>query len=142
MKNCLFPGSFDPPTLGHMDLIRRLSALYDTVYVAVLVNPKKSSMFSPEERVGMLRSCCETFDNVRVLFSDGLTADLADRLKVNVLARGVRDASDFGYEKEMAGINARLCPGLETVLLCAAPELEVVSSGTVRELIGILQDVM
>ncbi len=141
MKNCLFPGSFDPPTLGHLDLIGRLSGLFDTVYVAVLVNPKKSCMFSPGERVEMLTACCAVYGNVQVLSSEGLTADLASGLKVSALARGVRNPEDFSYEKEMAAVNAMLCPGLETVLLFAAPGLESVSSSIVRELIGFGRDV-
>ncbi len=135
MSKILFPGSFDPPTLGHTDLIRRAAALFDEVVVAVLVNIHKAGRFTIPERVRMLEACCKDIPNVRVLSYEGLLVDLAGKENVTAILRGVRSAADFDYERAMAAVNGMLCPGLETVMFLCSPGLEGVSSSTVRELL-------
>lgn len=133
-KGCLYPGSFDPPTLGHMDLIRRAAAVFDEVVVGVLHNPDKRGAFSAEERVEMLEKCCAGMRNVRVVAFGGLTAELARQLKIRVLVRGVRGVADLENETAQARINGRLNPGLETVFFPADPEKTEISSSFVRQL--------
>ena len=135
MNRVLFPGSFDPPTLGHIDLIRRAASIYDEVIVAVLVNIHKAGRYPMDRRVRMLEACCAGMRNVRAIGYDGLTVDLARSLDIRVILRGVRSAADFEYERGMAAANGMLYPGLETIMMLCSPGLEGISSSTVRELL-------
>ncbi len=135
VSTVLFPGSFNPPTLGHIDLIRRASALYDQVIVAVLVNINKASLFTLEERVAMLEKCCAGFTNVRIISHHGLLVDLANSLNIKAVLRGVRTLVDFEYERNMASANRVMCPDIETLMLPSSPGLEGISSSVVRELL-------
>lgn len=130
----LYPGSFDPVTCGHVDLIRRAAGLFDEVVVAVLHNPAKRAAFTPEERVDMLRRVLTGLPNVRVASHGGLTADFAREIGAGALLRGVRTIGDFQSEQSMAELNERLCPGLETLCLFASPAYASVSSSAVREI--------
>ena len=131
---CLYPGSFDPVTLGHMDIIRRAARLFEKVVVGVLINPGKTGAFSYEERVLLLRKACLGLENVEIVSFSGLTADLCRRMGIHVLLRGLRGSADLEGELRMAKINALLEPGLETVYLGASSGMEAVSSSLVREI--------
>ena len=131
---CLYPGSFDPVTNGHLSLIRRASERFGKVYVAVMRNPAKQGAFTVEERLQLLNSVCSPFENVTVLASEGLTSALAARLNATVLLRGLRGAQDLESELMMARVNRRLNPALETVFLGPEEGCESVSSSLVREL--------
>ena len=131
---CLFPGSFDPPTVGHMDLIARASALFDEVIVGVFYNPDKQGTFSAEERVALLEKACRNMENVRVVSDSGLLAEWTRKNNVRFVLRGVRNAQDLASESEMAEINGLLDPGLETVFLPAGQGMSHVSSSIVRQL--------
>jgi pantetheine-phosphate adenylyltransferase len=129
----VYPGSFDPPTKGHEDLIRRSLALADQVVVAVAVNVSKEPLFPVEDRLAMLRSAVG--DDPRVAFRSftGLLADFARRAGASMVVRGLRAVSDFEYEFQMALMNRRLQPALETVFLVPALDLTYLSSSLVRE---------
>ena len=129
----LYPGSFDPPTRGHEDLIRRSLQLADQVVVAVAVNATKQPLFSVPERLEMLRQTVGTEPRIRFDAFEGLVAEYARRLGAAVLVRGLRAVGDFEYEFQMALMNRQLNPGLETVFLVPAQGLSYISSSLVRE---------
>ena len=136
MSIAIYPGSFDPVHLGHLDVIRRAAACFDKVIVCVMVNAeKKAHMFTAEERVALLRASVAELDNVEVDAFDGLLAAYAVSKGANVLVKGVRNATDFDQEYQMAAINRGICPGLETVLLPSSPACQHFSSTMVREMI-------
>ena len=117
MSIAIYPGSFDPVTLGHLNIIKRASACFDKVIVCTMVNSKKSGMFTAEERLDMLRRTTARFPNVEVDASDELLANYARRKGATVLVKGLRAVSDFESEVQMAMINSKLNPNLETVFL-------------------------
>lgn len=129
----LYPGSFDPPTRGHEDLIRRSLLLADRVIVAVAVNAVKQPLFTPEERLDMLRLTIGTEPRITFESFEGLVADYAKRVGAGILVRGLRAVGDFDYEFQMALMNRQLNPGLETVFLVPAQGLSYISSSLVRE---------
>ena len=133
MQKCLLPGSFDPVTNGHMDIIRRAAKLFDEVIVGVLHNPEKTGCFPVEKRVEMLEKACAGLQNVRVIAYGGLLARLTEEMGVRVVMRGVRGVQDLESETAMARINGQLDPGLETVFLPASPGQEQVSASMVRQ---------
>jgi pantetheine-phosphate adenylyltransferase len=129
----IYPGSFDPPTKGHQDLIRRSLALADRVIVAVAVNPAKQPLFSTEERLSMLQATIGSEPRVSIQAFEGLLAEFAKREGASVIVRGLRAVSDFEYEFQMALMNRQLHPSLETVFLVPALDLTYLSSSLVRE---------
>lgn len=129
----IYPGSFDPPTRGHEDMIRRAAVLADQLIVAVAENPNKQPLFSVEERVGLLRDIVGAAANVRVASFSGLLAEFARREGARLVIRGLRAAGDFEYELQMALMNQQLNHELETVFLVPAFDLTFVSSSLVRE---------
>ena len=131
----LFPGSFDPPTLGHLDLIERAVALFGPLLVAVADNPAKSPVFSAAERVGLIEAMCTELPVEVVAFS-GLVVDLAADRGCTVLLRGLRSVTDFEFEAPMAQTNRRLAPELESVFVMPSHEHAFVSSRLVREVYG------
>ncbi len=136
MSIAIYPGSFDPITLGHLDVIRRAAACFDKVIVCVMVNAeKKSPMFTAEQRVALIRASVTEIDNVEVEAFSGLLAGYAVSKGAHVLVKGVRNATDFDQEYQMAAINRGICPGLETVLLPSSPAYQHFSSTMVREMI-------
>lgn len=136
MRTAICSGSFDPITLGHLDIIRRAAACFDRVWVCVSPNAEKShQMFTPEEKLLLVRTAIGELPNVSAELWPGLLADYAAEHDANVIVRGVRDSSDFNIECQMARINGGLRPGLETVLLPAAAEYQHFSSSMVREMI-------
>ncbi len=129
----VYPGSFDPPTRGHEDLVRRSLALADRLVVAVAINVAKQPLFSVEERLEMLRTAVG--NDPRVVFQafDGLLAEFAKKIGATIIVRGLRAVSDFEYEFQMALMNRQLHPSLETVFLVPAVDLTYLSSSLVRE---------
>lgn len=138
---CMFPGSFDPVTNGHMDIIRRAARLFDEVIVAVMYNPDKKGCFPLEKRVEMLEKACKSIGNVRIASSDGLTAVFAREMGACTLVRGVRNQLDLESENDMAHINAMLVNGLDTVYLPASLEKSNISSTYVRQLASFGADI-
>ena len=131
---CFFPGSFDPPTVGHLDLIERASRLFDEVVVGVMINPDKKGLFSPAERVELLKKCALHLPNVHVMADGGLTVDMARRVGANVILRGMRGEGDVALESQLAAAN-RHVSGMETLILFTAPKYGFVSSSIVRDLL-------
>jgi pantetheine-phosphate adenylyltransferase len=129
----VYPGSFDPPTKGHEDLVRRSLSLADEVVVAVAVNAAKQPLFSVDERLGMLRDAVGGDPRISFESFQGLLADFAKRRGAGTIVRGLRAVSDFEYEFQMALMNRQLHPSLETVFLVPAVDLTYVSSSLVRE---------
>lgn len=135
MRKALFPGSFDPVTTGHLDIVRRGSAIFDEVIVAIGENSSKKYMFTLEERLEMLRLAFAPLDRVRVESYNTLTVDYAAEQGAKFLLRGVRDAGDLAYERPLATINKYLSKDIESVFLVAGGDLSDVSSTLVREVI-------
>lgn len=133
MKVAIVPGSFDPMTVGHVNIIERASQLFDKVYVAVMINNKKSYMFSEEERTAIARLSCAHLANVEVIFDDGMLASLAERLGACAIVKGIRDDKDYRYEFEMAQFNYRLNPSAQTVFLPCEEGAREISSTAVRK---------
>ena len=131
----IYPGSFDPITNGHLDLIERGSALFDRLIVAILRNAEKRPLFSVEERVQMLRETIAGLPNVEVDSFDGLLVDYAAQRSASVILRGIRAISDYEYELQMALMNRRLRPEIETVFLMAGEEHSFISSRLVKEVV-------
>ena len=134
MKSCVFPGSFDPVTIGHTELIRRASALFDRVTVTVMVNINKKGCIPVDTRVELLRKALKNLPNVRVDRWNGLLADYMKEKGETCILRGVRNASEFDAENTAAAINRRLNPEVCTLLMPADDEMACVSSSAVREL--------
>jgi pantetheine-phosphate adenylyltransferase len=130
----IFPGSFDPLTNGHLDVIRRAAGLFDAVVVAVLVNADKRPFFTLAERTAMIREAIDGFESVTVEHFEGLLVDFAARRGASAVVRGVRGAADFDYEWQMAHMNRHLADGIETVLLVPSQKYMVISSHLVREI--------
>ena len=134
MKIAIYPGSFDPVTLGHLNIIKRAAQCFDRVIVCVMVNSKKHGLFTPEERVELLERCTARFPNVEVDFSDELLAAYAKRMKAHVVVMGLRAVSDFEQEVQMAVINRKLNPRLETMFLASSDKYTYLSSTVVKEM--------
>jgi len=130
----VYPGTFDPVTNGHIDLIQRSAELFDRVIVAVLMNTEKSPLFTVAERVEMLEEVVEGLKNVSVTTFQGLLVDFADQSKATVIVRGIRAVSDYEYELQMALMNRRLSPHVETVFLMPAETYSYLSSRLVKEI--------
>ena len=137
----IYPGSFDPPTNGHLDLVERGSKIFDELVVAILRNPEKSPLFSVGERRKMLEDLTGGFKNVRVDVFDGLTVEYAARIKASAVLRGIRALSDYEYELQMALMNRKLRPELETVFMMPAEKYSYLSSRLVREVARLGGDV-
>ncbi|MBX3594258.1 pantetheine-phosphate adenylyltransferase [Sphingomonas sp.] len=131
----VYPGTFDPITLGHMDIIRRGAKLVDRLVIGVTTNPSKNPMFSVEERVAMVRREVEGLDgDIRVVTFDSLLMDFAEREGANMIVRGLRAVADFEYEYQMAGMNQQLNSRIETVFLMADVSLQPIASRLVKEI--------
>lgn len=137
----IYPGSFDPVTLGHEDIIRRSLQLVDKVIVGVAVNIAKEPLFSLDERVDMLQTVLAGESRIEITALDGLLAEFARKRKATVVIRGLRAVSDFDYESQMALMNRQLYPELETVFLIPALHLTYLSSSLVREIARLRGDV-
>jgi pantetheine-phosphate adenylyltransferase len=137
----IYPGSFDPPTNGHLDLIQRGAKLFEHLVVAVLTNSAKDPLFSFEERVEMLREATAGITNVSVATFKGLTVDFARQQGATAMLRGIRAISDYEYEFQVALMNRRLAPEIETVFLQPAGRYSFVSSRMIKEVLGLGGDV-
>jgi len=127
-RTALYPGSFDPPTRGHEDLIKRAAQLFDRVVVAVAKNRDKTNLFTPDERVTMLKTITKGMENVEVTSFTGLTADFARKCNAGVLVRGLRVVSDFEHEMIMAMTNQKLNPKMDTIILMPSEKHLFISS--------------
>ena len=135
MTRAIYPGSFDPLTNGHMDIIDRSARLFDEVIVAILTNPQKEPLFSVDERLEVMREIVQPrFKNVRFDVFHGLLVDYARESEAQVIVRGIRAISDYEYELQMAMMNRRLNPDVETVFLMPAESYSYLSSRLVREI--------
>ncbi|MDR2434808.1 MAG: pantetheine-phosphate adenylyltransferase [Treponema sp.] len=134
MLKAAFPGSFDPPTLGHLDIIRRAAAIFDELVVVVAENRRKKYLFSAEERVSMIRRLAADHKNVSVTVCDTLIVDFLQKQDIKLLVRGVRGTDDFSYEFELSMMNRALDPRIETIFMTTAPEYFVLRSSSIKEL--------
>lgn len=141
MTIALCPGTYDPITNGHLDVIRRASSLFDRVYVVIAYNATKKTMFTLEQRERFCVAACADMQNVTVLTHDGLLVDLAKQLHATVLVKGLRNATDFEYEYPMQYFNHEMNSSLETVFLASSPQYLPVSSTLIRELLQWNRDV-
>lgn len=141
MIKAVYPGSFDPVTYGHLDIIERASKVVDEVIVAVLVNSSKKPLFTIEERVGMLREATKGFSNVKVKTFQGLTVDFAKSVGAKVMVRGLRAVSDFESEMQIAQTNHNLNPDIDTMFFTTSLEYAFLSSTIVREVASYGSDV-
>ena len=130
----IFPGSFDPPTLGHLDIIHRAAAMFDVLIVALLENPSKHPTFSTAERVAMIRKAIRPLENVQVESFHGLLADYARTRQARVIVRGVRGGADLEYERQMADTNRHLNGSIDTIFLTPSPAVAHISSTLVRDI--------
>lgn len=134
MRTAIYPGSFDPVTCGHLDIIKRAAKLFDKLIVLVSVNPTKSSCFTPEERVDFIKRVTDNIPNIEVDSYDGLLIDYFNLKKADVIVKGLRAMSDFEYEFQMALVNKDLCYKAETVFLCADVVGTFLSSSMVKQI--------
>ncbi len=134
MLRAIYPGSFDPVTYGHMDIVKRSSKIVDELIVGVLNNNAKMPLFSVEERVKMLKEVTKEFDNIVIEPFDGLLIDFAKMMKAELIIRGLRAITDFEYELQMSQTNNKLYPGVETMFLTTSIEYSYLSSTTVKEI--------
>lgn len=143
MRNiiAIYPGTFDPITNGHLDLVARATKIYSEVVVAVAENKGKTPLFSFTERVDLVEAVTAEFTNVRVIGFDNLLVECARQQGANVILRGLRAVSDFEYEFQLAGMNRRLSPDLETMFLTPAEQYEFISSSMIREIARLNGDV-
>lgn len=132
--SAMYPGTFDPITLGHEDLVRRALRLFDRVVVAIAANPGKEPMFSLDERVGLAKAVLADMENVEVTGYSGLTVDFARDNDLQVIVRGLRAVSDFEYEFQLASMNRHLTDEVETAFLTPTEQFTFISSGLVREI--------
>ncbi len=133
MSRVVCPGSFDPITNGHLDIIERASSLFDEVVIAVLVNQTKSSLFTVEERIEMIKEVTAKYKNVRVDSWSGLLVDFCKSNQINTIVKGLRAVSDFDYELQMSQVNLQL-QGVETLFMATAPSHSFLSSSLVKEI--------
>lgn len=133
MITALVPGSFDPPTKGHLDVVERCSALFDEVVVGVINNASKRSLFSVEERIAMLETCCEGWENVRVASFTGLLVDFAKEVGAATVVKGLRAVTDFDYEIQMSQMNRHLSRDVVSLFVATKPEYGYLSSSLVKE---------
>ncbi|MQF68816.1 pantetheine-phosphate adenylyltransferase [SAR202 cluster bacterium AD-804-J14_MRT_500m] len=141
MTTAVYPGTFDPVTLGHVDIVTRAAAIFGKLYVCIYSNPVKNQLFTVEERVELLEKSLSTLKNVEVDTFDSLVVDYARQKGAKVMVRGLRSGSDFEYEYEMAFMNKKLAPDVELVCLMTSLEYQFVSSSLMKEVAGLGGDV-
>lgn len=135
MTKVLYPGSFDPITYGHMNIIEQASKLFDEVYVAIMINPNKVSMFTLEERVSMLEEIYKQYNNVHVVYSSSASVDLASECGCSAILRGLRSLSDYEYEVSLAQVNKQISNGeINTICLFSDANYQFISSSIVKEI--------
>lgn len=141
LKTAVYPGSFDPITKGHLDVLERASKMFDKVIIAVLKNSSKKSFLPVEDRVMLIKKSVENLDNVEVDSFDGLTIDYAKSKGAHFLIRGLRAVSDFEYELQLCQTNSAIAPDIDTVFLTTKPKYNFISSSVVKELSNFGTDV-
>ncbi len=141
MKTAICPGSFDPVTLGHLDIVERASRLFDKVIVAVLCNMEKNPSFTVEERIGFLKETTAHLDNVEISSFDGLLVDFAKEKQAVAVVKGLRAVSDFEYEFQMSMINKKLYSDVETVYLNTSQDYMYLSSSVVKQIASLGGDI-
>lgn len=134
-KIALFPGSFDPFTNGHLNTVERAANIFDQVYISIVTNTTKQALFTLDEKLDLAQKATKHLENVSVIVQEeGLTVDLAKKLQANFLVRGIRNATDYEYEKNIAFMNSQLNEQVETVFLLSHPEFSNVSSSIIKEI--------
>ncbi len=144
MRSGFYPGSFDPPTLGHRDIMRRALKMFDQVVAGVGMHPSKAPMFTDEERVAMLEEEFRSLgagDRAKIILFRGLTVEAARKCGAQCIIRGLRDVGDLSYEMQMAGMNAQLAPDVETVFVAASPGTGHITATLVRQIASLGGDV-
>ncbi len=136
MRCAIVPGSFDPITVGHIDVLKRAAALYDKVYLALLINPDKKYLFDTEARIEIARLAIKDIPNAEVVYSDGMLYALARKLSCSAIIKGIRNETDLAYEMKMALYNRSLAPEIETLFLPCDDKLAEISSTLVRSLLS------
>lgn len=134
MSKAIYPGSFDPITEGHLDIIKRAAKIFDELYVAVMINPDKHYTFSEEERLKLIKKCCKGIKNVKVVIGNGLTVEYAKNLGCKVIVRGIRAVSDYETELALATTNMTLNDKIESVFFVSRPELSFLSSSIAKQI--------
>jgi pantetheine-phosphate adenylyltransferase len=140
-RTAIYPGTFDPVTFGHLDVVERVASLYDKVFVAVAKSREKSPLFTAEERMSMMHEAVKGLSNVTVEIFDGLVVDYARRKSSKVMVRGLRMISDFEYEFQMALTNRKIAPGVETVFMMPNEDYSYLSSRLIKEIARLGADV-
>jgi pantetheine-phosphate adenylyltransferase len=135
MKIALFPGSFDPITIAHVDILQRSLPLFDRIVVGIGLNSAKQNFLSAEKREEIVKTIFATYANVEVQLYEGLTVDFCRKIDAKYMVRGIRSASDFEYERAIAQINQTMMPEVETILLLSKPEYSAISSTIVRDIL-------
>lgn len=141
MIKAIYPGTFDPITVGHLDVILRGAKIYDRLIIAVMENRSKTCTFTKEERKQMIEKCVEGLENVEVVVGEGLTVDLAERFGCRIIVRGIRAVSDYESELALATANMNLNSNIETVFMVAKPELSFLSSSVAKEIASFNGDI-
>lgn len=141
MKTALFPGSFDPITIAHVDILTRALPLFDKIVVGIGVNSSKQGFLSIEKREAIVRSVFAAHQNIEVQLYEGLTIDFCKKINAQYMVRGVRSVADFEYEKAIAQINQTMMPEVETIILLSKPEYSAISSTIVRDILRYHGDV-
>lgn len=132
---CLFPGTFDPITLGHVDIINRAVSLFDKLYIGIGLNTSKQPMFSIEQRKHWMQDIFKQDNRIEVISYEGLTINYCQKLQAKYILRGIRSIGDFEFEKAIGDMNRMLAPDIETIFLACAPEYSTISSTVVRDVI-------
>lgn len=141
MKIGIYPGSFDPVTFGHIDMIERAAKMFDKLYIVVTINTQKKVLFSAEERTQMIKEVCKKITNIEVVYSNKLTVDCAKELGAHVIVRGLRAVTDFEYELQMASTNHSLNSDIETIFMMTNTKYSYLSSSLVKEIISLGGDI-
>ncbi|MBQ7158574.1 MAG: pantetheine-phosphate adenylyltransferase [Treponema sp.] len=134
MTTAVFPGSFDPPTYGHLNIIERASKLFDSVDVVIAVNPKKHSLFTADERLSLIKQLTKDFENVTVHEWEGLVVNYAKKNGANILLRGIRNTNDFAYEFDLSLMNHTLNADIETLFIPTEQKYSIIKSSAIKEL--------
>jgi len=134
MMKAAFPGSFDPPTSGHVNIIQRAASIFDELIVVIAENKQKKYLFSAEERASMMRELVKDRKNITVVLCESLIVDFLKKMNINLLVRGVRGLEDFSYEFELSMMYKTLDPKIETIFMTTAPEYFVIRSSSIKEL--------
>lgn len=137
MRTAVFPGSFDPFTIGHLDIVKRASGVFDRVYVTILDNPGKAYEFTVEDRLRLIQDAIGDIPNAKADVGSGLLVDYCRKMGADVILRGIRNGSDVEYEAMLEAVNTRIAPEITTVYLISKPEHTYISSSLVRQLLKI-----